>query len=154
MNTLQLVWVHVVLNVSIPMAAFIAHALLGLFWNQTDAHVDVSCYNRTLVPCLNEYTATGMSPCCFECVNTDGSFYCSCPAGFVLKPDGCSCRRISCYFNRHNSIQGVPEWLVQWLSPCSFECVNTDGSLYCMCPAGLVLKPDRRSCRRKLLYRR
>lgn len=62
------------------------------------------------------------SPCKFACQNTDGSFICSCPIGFVLNPDGVSCRDLDeCATGRH---------------VCQHECVNTQGSYKCSCPKG------------------
>ncbi|XP_069699509.1 fibrillin-2-like isoform X2 [Periplaneta americana] len=62
------------------------------------------------------------SPCKFACQNTDGSFICSCPIGFVLNPDGVSCRDLDeCATGRHI---------------CQHECVNTQGSYKCSCPKG------------------
>lgn len=75
------------------------------------------------------------SPCKFACQNTDGSFVCSCPIGFVLNPDGVSCRDLDeCATGRH---------------VCQHECVNTQGSYKCSCPKGYNQVGDQ--CTGKLL---
>ena len=61
-------------------------------------------------------------PCKFTCMNTEGSFICSCPKGYVLNPDGVSCRDLDeCATGQHN---------------CEHECLNTAGSYKCICPKG------------------
>ena len=61
-------------------------------------------------------------PCKFTCQNTEGSFICSCPKGYVLNPDGVSCRDLDeCATGQHN---------------CEHECLNTPGSYKCICPKG------------------
>lgn len=62
------------------------------------------------------------SPCQHICRNTDGSFICSCPAGYVLNPDGLTCRDLDeCAIGQH---------------VCQHTCVNTLGSYSCSCPKG------------------
>ncbi|XP_054619915.1 fibulin-7-like [Dunckerocampus dactyliophorus] len=65
--------------------------------------------------------------CVHECVNTPGSFRCSCPAGYELAADGRSCTDVDeCDDRKHN---------------CSGEemCINTHGGFRCVtvaCPRG------------------
>lgn len=40
---------------------------------------------------MNECDLTP-APCKFSCENTEGSFRCSCPKGYILAPDGITCR--------------------------------------------------------------
>ena len=55
-------------------------------------------------------------------MNTEGSFICSCPKGYVLNPDGVSCRDLDeCATGQHH---------------CEHECINTPGSYKCACPNG------------------
>lgn len=62
------------------------------------------------------------SPCKYSCQNTAGSFICSCPSGYILNPDGVSCRDIDeCSTGNH---------------VCQHECINTEGSYRCACPDG------------------
>jgi hypothetical protein len=60
--------------------------------------------------------------CSHSCVDTDGSYYCSCPEGLQLASDGYQCEDIDeCSAN-----------------PCKFggECVNTFGGYYCLDTSG------------------
>lgn len=62
------------------------------------------------------------SPCKFSCQNTEGSFICSCASGYILNPDGVSCRDIDeCAIGSHI---------------CQHECINTQGSYKCACEKG------------------
>jgi len=77
----------------------------------------------TILP-LNGTTCTNVNECASEnggcahqCVDTTGSFYCSCPAGFTLAYDLVDCEDVDeCAQN-----------------PCSgSSCINTYGSYYCI----------------------
>lgn len=62
------------------------------------------------------------APCQFSCHNTEGSYKCSCPAGYVLNPDGITCRDIDeCQTRMH---------------VCQHQCINTEGSYTCACSPG------------------
>lgn len=62
------------------------------------------------------------APCQFACQNTQGSFTCSCAAGYVLHADGTSCQDLDeCATGQHI---------------CQHQCVNTEGSYKCACPQG------------------
>lgn len=62
------------------------------------------------------------NPCKFSCQNTEGSYVCSCAPGYVLNPDGVSCRDLDeCTTGRHI---------------CQHECINTPGSYECTCKKG------------------
>lgn len=62
------------------------------------------------------------SPCQHICKNTEGSYICSCPPGYLLNPDGTTCRDLDeCETGQH---------------VCQYNCVNTQGSYSCSCPKG------------------
>uniref|UniRef100_A0A671P3C9 Fibrillin-2-like n=1 Tax=Sinocyclocheilus anshuiensis TaxID=1608454 RepID=A0A671P3C9_9TELE len=63
-------------------------------------------------------------PCNFLCKNTEGSYLCSCPRGYILQPDGKTCKDLDeCSTKQHN---------------CQFLCVNTIGGFTCKCPSGFT----------------
>ncbi|XP_048587507.1 hemicentin-1 isoform X2 [Nematostella vectensis] len=66
------------------------------------------------------------------CMNTHGSFYCTCPRGFKSKTPGGPC-------------QDVNE-CVDFPGLCQYKCQNTRGSFKCLCPPGGYLKADGLSC--------
>lgn len=68
------------------------------------------------------------SPCKYNCQNTEGSYICSCPAGFLLNPDGTSCRDLDeCSTGQHL---------------CQQTCINTQGSYNCACLKGYTQHGD------------
>lgn len=106
-----------------------------------------------------------------QCINTDGSYRCECPFGYILEgnecvdTDECSvgnpCGNGTC----KNVIGGFECTCEEGFEPgpmmtcedinecaqnpllCAFRCVNTYGSYECKCPAGYVLREDRRMCK-------
>uniref|UniRef100_A0A4W3H474 EGF-like domain-containing protein n=1 Tax=Callorhinchus milii TaxID=7868 RepID=A0A4W3H474_CALMI len=65
-------------------------------------------------------------PCNFICKNTEGSYKCACPRGYVLQENGKSCKGEylnECSTKQHN---------------CQFLCVNTIGGFTCKCPPGFT----------------
>ena len=66
----------------------------------------------------------GKGECDYACVNSVGSFRCSCAAGFHLDADGLTCHDINeCQANNGN---------------CSQKCINTQGDHLCSCFEGFV----------------
>ncbi|XP_071787762.1 uncharacterized protein [Asterias amurensis] len=84
--------------------------------------------------CVDRNECEEATPCEGSCVNTEGSYRCSCPqSGYRLAQDGHSC-------------EDVDECQNDRLNQCKHECVNTPGSYRCECPAGHILMPDGISC--------
>lgn len=76
------------------------------------------------------------SPCKYNCQNTEGSYICSCPNGFLLNPDGVSCRDLDeCATGQH---------------VCQQTCINTQGSYNCACLKGYTQHGD--NCKGKALF--
>ena len=107
------------------------------------------CINADIDECL-----TDNGGCETLCVNTAGSFQCSCDAGYILAPDNFTC-------------DGTPTNLWVWLQGtavifdlffqdldecainhgmCEQRCVNTEGSFRCGCRPGHVLAPNNMTC--------
>ncbi|KTF76408.1 hypothetical protein cypCar_00046681, partial [Cyprinus carpio] len=73
-----------------------------------------------------------MRPCSHSCMNTIGSYRCFCNRGYTLDTDGKSCiKQLNC-----TSLH------------CQFGCqIERDGEMGCLCPPGLYLAPDNRTCK-------
>uniref|UniRef100_A0A8C9B4P1 Matrilin-4 n=1 Tax=Prolemur simus TaxID=1328070 RepID=A0A8C9B4P1_PROSS len=83
--------------------------------------------------CAIDLCAERTHGCEHHCVNSPGSYFCRCQAGFVLQQDQRSCRAIDhCSFGNHS---------------CQHECVSTLAGPRCHCREGHDLLPDGRSCR-------
>ena len=116
---------------------------------------------------INECTK-GTENCTDGCVNTEGSYYCTCPGGYGLKSDNNTCvgELMSKYLFttlefRITKLCIPKELLLQKLfqitlldidectkdmDNCTDGCVNTEGSYYCTCPGGYELTGNNRTC--------
>ncbi|XP_070548454.1 fibrillin-2-like isoform X9 [Ptychodera flava] len=116
---------------------------------------------------VNECTSgmMGMSPCSYHCVNTFGSFHCTCPDGSQLNGDKTTCSALSeckpscenggtCDRGRCKCPSGVEGSTCSEdineceLNPpvCGYQCENTIGSFICKCPEGFELAEDGQTC--------
>ncbi|XP_064010818.1 matrilin-2 isoform X2 [Pogoniulus pusillus] len=113
--------------------------------------------------------------CDHFCINTPGSYSCSCKQGYILNADHktCSteelcaaeqhsCQQIcvntpgsyvcQCYQGYELHADGKSCVVVDYCAldnqGCQHECVNTEDSYYCRCHPGFLLNPDKRTCRR------
>ncbi|KAM6950214.1 EGF-like and EMI domain-containing protein 1 [Lycodopsis pacificus] len=90
------------------------------------------CNRATKDPDLDE-CVEGQHPCQQRCVNTFGSFKCSCDAGYQPAHDQTSCT-------------DVDECLLPAaVTGCVFGCVNTPGTFHCKCPA--AFRPETATAR-------
>lgn len=74
--------------------------------------------------------ALNPSPCSQGCLNTDGSYLCTCQTGYRL--DGFKCLDVDECNER--------------TSNCEQSCVNTQGSYHCVCSPGYQLHTDKHTC--------
>ncbi|KAK3595092.1 hypothetical protein CHS0354_043192 [Potamilus streckersoni] len=72
------------------------------------------------------------SRCSQDCVNTDGSYYCTCKSGFRVGPNTADCEDI-------NECQ-------EGTSDCDQICINTYGSFNCTCQNGYIYNVTERAC--------
>uniref|UniRef100_A0A8C2EZW0 Fibrillin 2b n=1 Tax=Cyprinus carpio TaxID=7962 RepID=A0A8C2EZW0_CYPCA len=107
--------------------------LLDLGMHMYGYHIYVGSFRcHCNVGYTNDFTGTSYldecsqspKPCNFLCKNTEGSYLCSCPRGYILQPDGKTCKDLDeCSTKQHN---------------CQFLCVNTIGGFTCKCPSGFT----------------
>lgn len=81
---------------------------LGIF-------LDEQSHCISLIIDLNECNQAP-KPCNFICKNTEGSYQCSCPKGYILQDDGRSCKgKVECAFTHS------PTSWAQVCISCAFE---------------------------------
>lgn len=86
---------------------------------------------------MNECVArNGHGPCQGNCINTWGSYRCTCDSlpGTILDDDKHSCYDID---ECSSSV---------YSSGCSHLCINTIGTAFCLCPDGYTLGEDWKTC--------
>merc|ERR1711988_1872686 len=97
---------------------------MGCFYTEEEGTICLCIIDDCNIVPLNGTQCTNVNECAFDnggchhsCVDTEGSFYCSCPAGFTLASDLLGCEDVDeCSLN-----------------PCSgTTCINTYGSYYCL----------------------
>ena len=79
--------------------------------------------------------ADNTNGCTQTCVNTRGSYSCSCDPGYRLASDGRSCTDID------ECIEGIDS--------CNQTCLNTVGNYTCSCESGYRLAGDKQMCNGK-----
>ncbi|KAG9350651.1 hypothetical protein JZ751_024540 [Albula glossodonta] len=81
-------------------------------------------------------------PCNFLCKNTEGSYLCSCPRGYILQPDGKTCKDLDeCSTKQHNC-----QFLCPNMCGSRASCLNTPGSFNCECQKGFSLDSTGLEC--------
>ncbi|XP_058235652.1 matrilin-3a [Hemibagrus wyckioides] len=82
--------------------------------------------------------------CQHTCVSSGSSYYCTCPAGFVLMQDKKSCFKFSVGDDDGRTSLDQCEMG----HDCEHICVSSDGSYHCECWRGFVLNEDKKTCSR------
>uniref|UniRef100_A0A3Q1IVZ7 Fibrillin-1 n=1 Tax=Anabas testudineus TaxID=64144 RepID=A0A3Q1IVZ7_ANATE len=68
-----------------------------------------------------------------QCINTLGSYSCTCKPGYTTDISGTLCVDV--------------DECIQAPKPCNFICKNTEGGYLCSCPRGYILQEDGKSCK-------
>lgn len=110
--------------------------------------------------------------CQQSCINTEGSFYCSCHDGFELNKNGLSCIDVDECVENNGDCSNICINLIgghscaceagfmlgndnktcydvdecQEINDCSHICINTEGTYECACPRGFILGHDKFNC--------
>lgn len=120
------------------------HVYFVIYLRETD------CLLIDIDECLG-----GRRVCDQVCVNTEGSFHCSCYRGYELLGDvicdGTWIRQNRLFFFTAVSFstKDINECLID-NGGCVHDCTNTVGSYKCSCRAGFNLKSNNRDCKGSL----
>ena len=111
--------------------------------------------NDSLLPDVNE-CLDGSHLCAQTCVNTEGSYVCSCGTGYRLNNDGLNCSgtvgstimlKGHCDHDSVNAILYTDmNECQEGLHSCAQICINILGSYTCRCREGFMLSTDLRAC--------
>ena len=95
---------------------------------------------------MDECTNVTISGCSDICVNTIGSFVCTCPLGYELDSDEKTCigKCTLAELNVHLLLD-INECSTL-RDNCEQVCINTNGSYFCSCNNGYILQNDNQSC--------
>ena len=93
----------------------------------TDQSLYTNCSQTESFQCFNKSITCPNSQVCH---NTETSYFCGCPRGYVLPSSGQCTDTNEC----------------NEATDCQHTCVNTDGSFYCTCNKGYELASDGYSC--------
>ena len=117
--------------------------------------IDTHCKKRSNLyfPDINE-CANNNGNCTQTCINTIGSYFCSCTAGYALSADGRTCvgMKITCLLIKtciYIAFKTDINECTTYNGNCSQICTNTIGSYYCLCMNAYVLNVDGRTCNGK-----
>ena len=139
-----IVWTAITWDVLVSKCTPILHR----FWYKLFDYNDTSDINEC-------QSANG--GCGHICMNSEGSFACSCRQGYTLSSDGFSCTGIA--LAKHPSC-AVYQYLCFFVDidecqsnngGCEHACFNTAGSFTCDCRLGYALATDGSGCVGKLL---
>ena len=103
---------------------------------------------RLSYPDINE-CIRGTDICEQICLNSQGSYYCSCNSGYFLDANGYSCHGM-CYYIEYYCIAtmyylDINECATN-MGGCQQLCVNTPGGFHCACNSGYTLNSDGITC--------
>lgn len=123
--------------------------------------------------CVTHMCSVLEQPCSHFCINTPGSYVCSCRPGYSLDSDQRTCTiqdlcageahgceqlcvamlgsiACQCFRGYELAPDGKHCVAVDYCASenpgCEHECVNAEGSYFCRCPKGFSLNPDQKTC--------